>query len=632
MTQSPSADAVKRVSLQQLSFPRLLFALLRQRFTGIARLEQGDPSPGTRSIWFRGGMPVYTDWVSPHDVLGEVLMHRGIINAQTLNEGLVTMAKQGGKLGQLLLGQGAVEFSQLSDALRLQCTRKLLHPFALRAGEVEVEVLEHGLGNGDELSNQVNTLGLLRLGVGKHYDETRIQAEMGDAFRAVVVASDALGKYKQRFGYRIDDAHMLEALERGGTLADMTVPGVNALRLAQTMYVLWSCQMLLIGDAATSVIAERRARGSGQKGPASPPPTSSAGAAKRAPKPPPNPPRETHSNPPPTTPSSKGSSSESSATAATASSSTASSSKPAQDPAGPARAAEPKASPEPKPAASSGPRGKKKKAKKKAPPPPDPADGEFGERLHALEVKIAHEVNAFELFGLDLEAGRKEVRKVWAELSKDFHPDSLESRGLGHLHDRVEDVFASISEANGVLQNKEARENLKSAVQMGGTGQAGEDATTLVRNALEGEMIAREADRFLRANNFARALEQYEKSLELSATDPEVLSAVAWCRYQLAERSAPEGKKQLVELQKVTTESPMCARAHYYEGLIRNNLGDLVGARDAFKKALEVDSRMVEAERQLRAMRIKLKTEKQAAKGSEKKSALDSIKGLFGKK
>jgi len=607
---SESASAVKRVSLDQVSFPRLLFALLRQRFTGVVRLQQSGPAPGARTVWFRGGMPVFTDWYSQADVLGEVLMQRGLIDAGAFNQALATMAKQGGLLGQLLLAQGALDFSQLSDGLRMQCTRKLLHVFALRQGELEVEVTEHGLGNGDELSNQVNALGLIRLGVGKHYDEARIRAEMGEAFDGPIAATQALGKYKDRFGYRPADAHMLAALGQGGTIAEMAVPGVNRERLAQTAYVLWACQMLLVGEAGAKLAAEHRAKRdagasttAGRRAPPPPPPQGATAAPKAAPNPPP--PRSKPQTSSPAAPPDPASS----APSAAASNAGA--------------AGETQAKPAKKPG--------RKKAASKAPPPPDPKDGEFGERLHEFEKRIADGAHAFALFGLDLEVGRKEVRKVWAELSKEFHPDSLESRGLSHLHERVEDVFAAISEANGTLQNKDSRENLKSAIEMGGTGQAGEDATTLVRNALEGEMIAREADKLLRANNFTRALEQYEKSLALSANDPEVIASASWCRYQIGQRTKDAGKRELEVLTKITAETPMCARAHYYEGLVRNNLGDLVGARDAFKKALEVDARMVEAERQLRAMRIKLKQSKDA-KETEKKSAFGSLKGLFGKK
>src|SRR5690606_14835541 len=67
------AGASKRVRLEEVSVPRLLFALLRQRFSGTLVLEQPPPHPGRRTVWVRGGMPVFTDWVAPSEVLGQVL-------------------------------------------------------------------------------------------------------------------------------------------------------------------------------------------------------------------------------------------------------------------------------------------------------------------------------------------------------------------------------------------------------------------------------------------------------------------------------------------------------------------------------------------------------------------------------
>ena len=76
--------ATQLVSLTELSIPGLYFQLLKNRYTGTMDLGQVVPVPGRRKIWFRGGMPIFTDWVSPPDVLGEVLLARQVVNQTTL--------------------------------------------------------------------------------------------------------------------------------------------------------------------------------------------------------------------------------------------------------------------------------------------------------------------------------------------------------------------------------------------------------------------------------------------------------------------------------------------------------------------------------------------------------------------
>src|SRR5690349_3082060 len=56
--------ASKQVRIEQVPLARLAFALLHQRFTGTLQLDQPEPG-GSRTIWISGGMPVFTDWVSP---------------------------------------------------------------------------------------------------------------------------------------------------------------------------------------------------------------------------------------------------------------------------------------------------------------------------------------------------------------------------------------------------------------------------------------------------------------------------------------------------------------------------------------------------------------------------------------
>jgi hypothetical protein len=126
------SEGSRQYRLQELGIPRLLFALLRSRFTGTLTIPQSVPEPGMRTIWFRGGMPIFTDWISPPDVLGEVLLAKAMLSPAAYQDGLVAMAREGGLLGQVLVRAGVLDRRSLAEALRTQCTRKLVHAFMLR--------------------------------------------------------------------------------------------------------------------------------------------------------------------------------------------------------------------------------------------------------------------------------------------------------------------------------------------------------------------------------------------------------------------------------------------------------------------------------------------------------------------
>lgn len=608
-----SAGGAKQVELSSFSVARLLFALLRQRFTGTLELVQ--PDIGDKTVWFRGGMPIYTDWTSHPDVLGEVLMRDRKITDVQLMEALQAMASGGGLLGQILLHQGTIDQATLRDGLRLQCAKKLVHLFGLRQGRATATPFEHGLGKGDELTGQVNVLSLIRVGVRKHYDEARVRNEMGDRIDGLLVAAPAFEKYQARFGFRPDDQVTLREVARGTSLERLALPGLNRQRIAQILFTLWACQMMLTGEEAEAAHVDAPP----------PPPPLAAGmgpenrpatlvgledaAISAANRPKPSTVRATTKRPSalePKTPQVQrvpqpGSSAPKPGTQKAA------------------------ATPPPAPKAT------------KAPPPPSKPAGPrpkpqnaFEEELCGLEDKIENQVHAFELFGLPLDATRKDVRGVWADLSKRFHPDAQEAEGRAHLHDRVERVFAALSEANGVLQNKDKREELAKLIQAGGDKvKSTSDAGRVVRNALEADLIVREADKLLRANNFARAGERYQAALELSPDDVDAKAGVAWCEFQQSKReSADVGRAELM-LRTITEDSPANPKPHYYLGMVLL-AHQPTAAKAAFKAALKADRRFVDAERQLRALEIKAR-QNAPAQSDEKKGPFGLGK-FFGRK
>ncbi|MBV1858803.1 MAG: hypothetical protein KUG77_10355, partial [Nannocystaceae bacterium] len=251
-----SAAAATVLNFAQVSPPRLLFALLHKRFTGTMDVEQpaaGGQAAGTRRVWFSGGMPVFTNWVSGPDVLGQVLLELRRVDEATLMQGLGQMAHSGGGLlGQTLQQMGAIDDAQLAEALRFQCGRKLSHLFALREGQATLHTAEHELVQ----MTGVNVLELMLAAVGRHYDEARVHAEMGAHLSASLRATTAYARYHEHFRFRPTDAPLLEALQAGtdfSSLAAATQGGPR--RAAQLVYVLWASQMLYTGASAQQVSA-----------------------------------------------------------------------------------------------------------------------------------------------------------------------------------------------------------------------------------------------------------------------------------------------------------------------------------------------------------------------------------------
>lgn len=531
--------ASKQVRIEQVPLARLAFALLHQRFTGTLQLDQPEPA-GSRTVWLSGGMPVFTDWVSPVHPLGEVLVAEGVIRAEDLANALRVMSQEGGLLGPVLLRLGVLDEARLHQGLAHQCARKLVETFAVREGELLVTA---GTFEGPELV-KVNALELISAGVLAHYDAARVETEMGAALHGPMASTSALARYLPHFKLTREDDPLLAALATSTTFDElMRLPGVTRKRAAQVVFILWVCQMLRVG-AAAMVVEPRR-----------PTPTPPAAEPAR---------RGTNTTPAAATP------------------------------------ARTRAMTPPTPLAAPAP----EPAPHHEPEPARQSNTEFVAELEATERRIAEHAHAFALLGIELDAGKREVRRAFAELSRKFHPDAMESRGLGYLRQRVGQVFAALSEAQMLLSDGEKREALRNAIEKGISLDSTTDATALARAAFESEVLAREGDKLLRGNRFDRALEHFQSALELTPDEPDVQAAAAWCRYNLSQRQRSDAMTAEKLLAKISADAPMVARAHYFRGMVLKDLGAIDPAIDALTRAIEIDPRLIDAERQARALRL----------------------------
>jgi hypothetical protein len=275
---TPGAATAEVVDLQAIGLPRLVFALLRQRFSGLLSVQQPEPDAGERSVWFQGGMPIFTDWVSAGDSLGQILVETGQLTSEERDRATLALQSPGPeavastreRLGHYLVRRRLLNTAQLRKALRIQCARKLVHSFAVRSGEAHVTggessapVDEHTLGA------QVNALELIFAGVTTHYDLARGRRGDGPAVRGAAAGALVAGPLPAHFHFSAADEALLAAFEPSATIVEAAQrSGQSRLRAAQIAYTLWACQMLKrrLGDARGDDGRARR-RGSPRRRP-----------------------------------------------------------------------------------------------------------------------------------------------------------------------------------------------------------------------------------------------------------------------------------------------------------------------------------------------------------------------------
>lgn len=247
MDEATPGAVAETVELAAIGLPRLVFALLRQRFSGVVTLAQDGPDGGPRTVWFQGGMPIFTDWVSPPDSLGQILVDTGQITAEERDRAVAAVAAAATheRFGHYLVRRRLLTTAQLRKALRVQCARKLVHCFALRSGSVLVTPGEAGPIDEHTLGAQVNALELIFAGVSTHYDWARIAGEMGPAIDAPLRLRSSLGRYRPHFHFSPADEALLAAFSPSATIAEAAERTAQPReRAAQVAHTLWACQML----------------------------------------------------------------------------------------------------------------------------------------------------------------------------------------------------------------------------------------------------------------------------------------------------------------------------------------------------------------------------------------------------
>ena len=223
-----------------------------------------------------------------------------------------------------------------------------------------------------------------------------------------------------------------------------------------------------------------------------------------------------------------------------------------------------------------------------------PQDEEARARIAAKAVDVAGK-SLWAVLGVPHGADANALKKAYFQLSRDFHPDAYAGLQLGSAQRQLEDVFSIIQEAYATLtdENKRGEYEAKTSLEAGGGSsdlgaifQAESDFNRIKNLVERGELTP--AGRLI------------AKVAAVMASSEEVRGYKLFLDWWATKNSATADGvvKELNALYKVATAAHALSE---FQGWIHLELGNLKGARMAFKKVLEFEPKNVGAERGLRA-------------------------------
>ena len=219
----------------------------------------------------------------------------------------------------------------------------------------------------------------------------------------------------------------------------------------------------------------------------------------------------------------------------------------------------------------------------------------------------------FAALGLDTEADADKVGAAYLKMAKSVPPDMVGRKGLDDVKTEATELFRFITEARDVLTDKKRRAQFERGdLEAQGVGKAGSAA----KNARDvAKMAYQKGSVMLKKRGWADAEKHLREAVKANPEEPKYWQKLGWSIYQNLEDR--EDKERLEEASKCWGNALELneedAESHYYAALYHKAIGDQNRCRRALEQAVKLKPKHVEAQRELRL--LKMRMEKQEKKG-----------------
>jgi curved DNA-binding protein CbpA len=240
----------------------------------------------------------------------------------------------------------------------------------------------------------------------------------------------------------------------------------------------------------------------------------------------------------------------------------------------------------------------------RAAPKKPTVDPEIVKELKALQAKL-DKLTHFEVLGVKEDVSAADVRIKYTQLAKKYHPDALGPDVDTELEVAERAVSAALNEAYTILTDAEARAKYLEQMKQGvGSSDHAAARASSGRVKFEMGMV------YLRKHEFKTARETFSIAIDLAPQNGLYKAAKAYAMLIDPTYDRSEALKKGFELILEGTKlSPKEAPVHFYAGRFYKERNEPGLAQKAFQRALEIDPKYVEAERELRLLDLRKKKE-----------------------
>ncbi len=249
--------------------------------------------------------------------------------------------------------------------------------------------------------------------------------------------------------------------------------------------------------------------------------------------------------------------------------------------------------------------------------PLDPMLVEKKEEILAKATAIPSQ-NYYEMLGVRYGAPHEEVRTAFFKMAKTYHPDKIPNELADELKDTVQYIFSNLQEAHATLIDPDSREEYESAVKGSAARTSmppratGDEAG--VKRILDAENFYQKALVFLRRNQLEKAKRLVDKAIANNPSEGEYQAL--WAHLESHLRPKNESVDDLVNALRQAAEShPRSERVHLFFAQILKKIGSDIEAREHLKTVVKLNPANIDAQRELRLMDIRKKSDQKRQSG-----------------